>query len=232
MRTAIIAELATNHGGDVTFAAEMIRTAAAAGADWVKTQAYQIKHLNPADPQYAWLRQSELSVGAHQQLRDVAQKAGVHYLTTAFHPSDVARLEGVLGDFKIGHAESGAGWWRETSIESTVRFVSYAWAPERYLQERPLVTIPLYPAPLEAFAALDLPDWCGYSDHSVGVDLCKIAIARGVPVVEKHFCLPGKGRNQPWDMDPDDLAELRAWAERCATALAGTGAQARWQYRG
>lgn len=232
MRGEIIAELATNHGGDLGLAADMIRASADAGADWVKTQAYQIAHLSPDDPQYAWLRQSELSVRAHAQLQDVARKAGVHYLTTAFHPSDIQRLVGVVGDFKIGHAESRAEWWRLEGAAPRVRFVSYPWAPERYLSERPLVTIPLYPAPIESFAALDRPAWCGYSDHSVGLDLCWIALAQGVPVIEKHFSLRERGRNQPWDMHPEGLAELRVWAETCATALEGTGAQARWQYRG
>jgi len=231
MRCELIAELATNHGGDLGLAEAMIRAAAGAGADWVKTQAYQVKHLNPSAPQYDWLKQSALGGDDHYRLRNVARDCGVQYLTTVFHPNDASRL---LSGFalKVGHAECQALWVR--AAKAQFRFITYPWTADwnNAKQTTSLVTIPLYPAPPEAFAALTVNNQTGYSDHSLGLDLCKIAIAQGAPVVEKHFSLPGQGRNQDWDMTPEMLQELRAWAETCAVALDGTRHQGRWQYKG
>lgn len=62
----------------------------------------------------------------------------------------------------------------------------------------------------------------------VGLKVAKVAVATGATVVEKHFSLPGKGRNQPWDMTPTMLGELRAWTEMCAEIREGNAYADRW----
>ena len=49
----------------------------------------------------------------------------------------------------------------------------------------------------------------GFSDHSIGLDACKVAILKGAKVIEKHFTL--KKRNyldHIHSMDPVELKEL------------------------
>jgi sialic acid synthase SpsE len=80
--------------------------------------------------------------------------------------------------------------------------------------------VSLYPAPL-AKVNLKRMDWLrqftpsvGYSDHTVGTEAAKLAIARGADYVEKHFCLGryGPGRAMPWDATPEQMAELVEYA--------------------
>ena len=88
-------------------------------------------------------------------------------------------------------------------------------------------TVPLYPMPPECFAHCIKRE--GWSDHAIGLDVAKMAIARGATHVEKHFHLVGKGcREQVWNMTPEDLKELRLWTKACAQALDGTRFGGRW----
>ena len=159
MRSEIIAELATAHGGDLALAEEMIRVAADCGVDWVKTQAFQVKHLRKGDPQAAWFAQSELSVEAHARLASVARSVGVKYLTTVFTMSDCVRLSNVkgIGGWKIGSGEGGGGLADEVMVHSCKRpvFVSLPWgrgeSPET---AKALSTVPLYPMPPECYRVL------------------------------------------------------------------------------
>ncbi|MDH3728673.1 MAG: N-acetylneuraminate synthase family protein [Myxococcales bacterium] len=75
-----------------------------------------------------------------------------------------------------------------------------------------------YPALLE-----NIPDFpvdfvhgglAGYSDHTLGIDACLLAIARGARIIEKHFTL-NKLAGKPTEkahicsMTPSELAQLR-----------------------
>jgi N,N'-diacetyllegionaminate synthase len=113
MRAEIIAELSTNHGGDVALASDMILAAAAAGADTVKIQTYSLDRLNPKDPQADWLRQAHLDRAAHETLIQVAKDAGVQFLSTPFDADSLAMLRELgLKRFKIASSEARAGWWK------------------------------------------------------------------------------------------------------------------------
>lgn len=232
MRCQIIAELATNHGGDLELAEDMIHAAAEAGADVVKTQAYQLKHLRKSDPQYDWFRQSELSYETHQQLMSVAESCGVQYLTTAYTVSDLERVKRLgLQSVKIGSGEGGTELVGYASTAFPRVYASLAWGARNDMQriEGSVIwfsTLPMYPAPVECYARIRR--WDGYSDHHIGLDVAKMAIAQGVRYLEKHFHLPGRGRNQDWNMGPEELRELRRWAEVCAQANDGTRFEGRW----
>src|SRR5687768_3271488 len=59
-RAQIIAEVASNHGGDLQLAKQFIRAAAEHGADIVKFQSWQARHMSKTDAQYDWFEKSEL----------------------------------------------------------------------------------------------------------------------------------------------------------------------------
>ncbi len=229
----IIAELATNHGGNLDLAELMIEEAVKAGADIVKTQGYQIAHLKLADAQYPWLRQCELSDKAHKRLMKKATSCGVRYMSTAFCLDDAKRLVklGVMR-IKVGSGE-GARLAREIhqATHGPRRlFVSLPWGetPAPCVMEAACVfaTVPLYPMPPECYSRVTRCE--GWSDHAVGLDIAKLAMAQGCTIIEKHFSLPGQGRNQAWDATPDDLRELRRWANAVTVATTGTRYTGRW----
>ena len=226
MRCQIIAELASNHGGDLNLLDEMIRAAADCGADWVKIQSYQTKHLSPSDPQYAWLKQAELTDAEHDQVQRICALCGVQALTTVFHPDDLDRINRLgMWRYKIGGGEAARSWWR--GHLKCPSFISWPWGRQDWeTGAAALSVVPLYPTPPSALAGVKPLD--GWSDHCEGLDIAKLMVARGAKYIEKHFSLPGKGRNQAWDMTPDDLEELRRWTEVCATATDGTPYGERW----
>lgn len=235
MRCQIIAELATNHGGDLELAADMIRAAADAGADFVKTQGYQIKNLRHTDPQYEWFKQCELSIDAHLQLMKIAEVCQVQYLSTGYTTTDLERLSSLgLKKVKIGSGEGRSNLWVKALKLFDHTYVTLPWGRGRSeisgvavtSKLTWLATVPLYPAPLETYGQIEVQP--GYSDHHIGIDVARLAIAQSVTYLEKHFHLVNRGRNQIWNMTVANLQKLREWTEICSRASAGTQFEGRW----
>lgn len=245
-RCRIIAELSTNHGGDVSLAEDMIRAAADAGADYAKVQTYSLERLSPKDPQREWLMQSWLSPAAHERLLRVCETVGIQFLSTPFDYEALQMLRGLgLRTFKIASSESGQGWWEHTLVEW---IVSWPWGrtrpllPKRYVDHdgdeagtapavQPacnLTAIPLYPTPLECVERAPLLD--GWSDHGEGLSACYRALALGAQVLEVHMALAGRGRLCAWDKSPTELRVLRKFAEDCCTMRTGVAERFRTRW--
>src|SRR5438093_12040187 len=89
----IIAEAGINHNGDTAIARELVDAAAAAGADAIKFQTHFPEHEMLRDGATAsyvgeslfdLLTRTALSREAHYELRDLAAKKGVLFLSTPF----------------------------------------------------------------------------------------------------------------------------------------------------
>ena len=61
--------------------------------------------------------------------------------------------------------------------------------------------------------------WYGYSNHTIGISACAVAIAKGASMIEKHFALNNKGNGPDYiiSMTPDELETLANY-ERVVTA--------------
>jgi sialic acid synthase SpsE len=217
-RCLLVAELATSHHGDVGLAEAMIAQAAEAGADQVKIQSFSKERINPNDPQALWLRESWLDEGQTRRLWRCAEQQRVELTSTPFDAKAKAMLDSIGIPTKIASTESGRDWWRTTPFP---KVVSYPWSIEplagySWLKLR---TIPLYPTPLECVGQVPLLD--GLSDHCVGVDACFYAIANGAKMVEVHMCLPGRSRVMPFDKTPEQIKQIREFAEAIATIKTG-----------
>jgi N,N'-diacetyllegionaminate synthase len=233
--TTLIAELSTNHGGDVDLAIDMVKAAADAGADYAKLQSYSLSKLNPADPQKDWLTQAHLDEAAHERIFQACRDAGIKPLSTPFCADSLAMLRRLgLRAFKIASSESGNQWWYGPR-DGERWFVSYpwgdgaAWANGRPSWLTALTAIPLYPTPLEAVGRAPLLD--GYSCHAIGNAACLLVIANEAKVIEAHLRLEGRGRQCAWDRTPAQFRELREFADQCETMRTGVSTQfrRRWQ---
>ncbi|MEW5847183.1 MAG: N-acetylneuraminate synthase [Myxococcota bacterium] len=117
----VIAEAGVNHNGDEARAMEMVRVAAAAGADAVKFQtfktsalvtasarkaAYQVANTGSDDGQKDMLAQLELPREAYARLKAEAERLGIIFLSTPFE-SESAKLLNDLGvhAFKLPSGE-------------------------------------------------------------------------------------------------------------------------------
>ena len=85
--------------------------------------------------------------------------------------------------------------------------------------------VPEYPTPLSSldFEHHDVR-FNGFSDHTIGLDAAKIALARGAQIIEKHFLPDGVNKDiafpdAPWSMTPDELAELVRWEKVCQEVI-------------
>jgi N,N'-diacetyllegionaminate synthase len=235
--TTIIAELSTNHGGDIELACDMVRAAADAGCTYAKVQSYSLAKLNPRDAQADWLRQSHLDREDHERLIVACQDAGIRFLSTPFDAESLKMLRALgLHAFKVASSESGHTWWTPEPVEHW--FVSWPWgnagrlppAPfvggmEWHVEFSQLTAIPLYPTPLEAVGRATLLD--GWSDHTVGLAACQWAIAHGARVIEAHMALPDRGRRNTWDKLPAELRQLRTFADEISTMTTGVATRFR-----
>lgn len=243
----LIAELATSHGGNVDLACDMVKAAADAGATHAKIQSYRLERLNPKDPQAEWLVQAHLDETAHAQVMHACDKAGIAFLSTPFDAESLQMLRGMgQKQFKIASTESGNSWWVPDRRDEQW-LISWPWGRQGSTRRDiinshdgescgfyeaddalHLTAIPLYPTPLECVGRATLLD--GYSDHTVGIQACQWAIAKGAQVIEAHLTIPG-ARCKPWDKSPADLRQIRDFMDSVATINTGVGQifRERWQ---
>ena len=95
----VIAEAGVNHNGSVDMAADLVRAAAASGADAVKFQTfraenivtrsaqkagYQQRTTGSNESQFSMLEKLELSQHAHHRLVEHCEEEGIQFLSTAF----------------------------------------------------------------------------------------------------------------------------------------------------
>ena len=220
MALELIAELATAHGGNIDLAKRMIDYAVAGGADTVKTQAYLPDSVNPQDPQAAWLVQSALSEDHHHALKAHAEAQGARYFASVFDEPSANFIAYLCGRFKVASTEVASAFWKRVPHDIT-RYVSHPWSAEPLTTRNyvDLVTVPLYPTPLEALVCVE---WgTGWSDHCIGLSGCLYAAAQGAEVTEVHVSIPGEGRNLIFDKTQDDLKRLKDWLLECQVMRTG-----------
>ena len=105
-RCCVIAEAGVNHDGDVGTVCELVRAAAACGADAVKFQTFRADRLvtrsapraayqrrtGEAGGQHSLLRSLELDARAHESMARVAEQEGIEFLSTPYDPESVDLL--------------------------------------------------------------------------------------------------------------------------------------------
>lgn len=239
IRTQLIAEVSSNHGGNIKIAKQFIRVAADLGIDYIKFQSWQLKNIKLSDPQYEWFKKAELSDEQHYELIDECKKRGIKFLTTCFDMDRIKFLASLgLTEIKISSSDCASlKMLKEISrnfkhliISTGMHYKNEVIKAAHLLKNKEftfLHCVSLYPTPHDK-VNLKRMDWLrnftdsvGYSDHCVGIEAVKLAIARGASYVEKHFTL-GKGscpRTMIWDATPEDFRDIIAFKEKCEMLL-------------
>jgi sialic acid synthase SpsE len=218
----VIAELATNHGGDMELAARMIADAKRCGADYAKVQAYQTKFLRPDDPQADWFRRCELSDENLRWLKGVCDTEGIKFLATVYGPERVALIRELSDEVKIGSGEA-----RDTDLLRAVELARFQRTFIGCGIDTPLIcpapdTVPMfgvsdYPATIDS-ALLTIADATayepvGYSDHTRGVCAAEFALACDAAVIELHVALAGTAPRLPCDKTRQQTTVLCRYAK-------------------
>ena len=238
-RTWVIAEIGVNHEGDEQVAHDLVVKAAEAGADAVKFQTFEIEHyISTEQPErFERTKGFQLSREAFVRLSETAKQNGVVFFSTPFGLADVAFLDSICPVIKISSgdltflsliqraAETGkpliisTGLGTEDEIQDAVDTVT-AVRPDA-LHDGSLALmhcVATYPTAAED-ANLRNISWLqdrfglpvGYSDHTLGIKACELAIAAGAQLIEKHFTYRKEDQtfhDHHISADPDDLAGL------------------------
>lgn len=218
----IIAEIHPQHGGQPAAMRELIRQAKLNGADVAKFQLYDAEKL--LGPEWSYL---ELTREDVRRLKDWCDEDEIEFMASVFDEERLGWVEEVgVARHKIasGTVVNNAALCERILALGKPTIVSLGHWSE---PEPPFGTSPRidylyckskYPAMYEDMD--DFPDdftaagLSGYSDHTLGIELCLLAVARGATILEKHFTLD-KMRSMKTEkahicsMTPLELAELR-----------------------
>jgi N,N'-diacetyllegionaminate synthase len=241
MKILVIAEAGVNHNGDINLARKLVDAAAEAGADCVKFQTfsadrlvtknaakadYQNQTADNGEPQYAMIRELELTRDMHVALMEHCKLRGIEFFSTGFDLQSIDLLvELDLDSFKIPSGEItnlpylrhvgqygkpvilSTGMANMDEIEAALDVLEQVGTPRERITVLHCNTE--YPTPMEDVnlrAMLTIRDnfgvQVGYSDHTLGIEIAIAAAALGATVIEKHFTLD---RNLP---GPDHKASL------------------------
>jgi sialic acid synthase SpsE len=239
-RVMIVAEIGGNHNGDFRLAKRYIKEAAKCGADVVKFQMYQAENLVSRDlpplplvrhkfkTQFERFRALEFTEEEWVALSNYAKKYQVMFSASVFDIQMADLLDKISCMFKIASGDlTNLPLIRHVVNKKKPILLSTGFARideiDRVVKEIPknrlilLHCVGSYPCTLEDAYLLTIPFLkqrygviVGYSDHTLGTFVSKIAVALGARVIEKHFTLD---RSQGFgdhilSIEPHELKEL------------------------
>lgn len=233
----VIADVSSNHMGNIELAKAMIKGAKNAGIDTVKFQSWQADKLSKNVPDYRKTYErhklTELTDDDHKTLIEECKKNGINFLTTCF---DLTRADFLasLGLKRIKIASSDCN--SVSLLKKLMKLfpeiiISTGMSTEEEILEMLdivknhnvviLHCVSMYPTELKDIN-LSRMLWLekknvrvGFSDHCLGTEAAKIAIACGAEIVEKHLTisrfLPGK--DQAVSSNLSEFYEICQWAK-------------------
>lgn len=219
----LIVEIGQNHNGDMDLAVEMIRMAAARGADVVKFQVYDARALFPREgnPWYDYNCATELSRRDVERLAEACAREGVEFMASVFDVERVDWLEAVgVRRYKVAsRSVRDQALLQRLAATGKPLVVSLGmWDGDAFppvpgaARVDYLYCVSEYPTPLDRLhlSRCDFTRYAGFSDHSVGLTAAMASLALGAGIVEKHFTLDTSmyGPDHEGSMDPDGLARL------------------------
>lgn len=206
-------------------ARELISKAKEFNGDLVKFQLYDHNKLYKDHPE---IQNVELTFDQAEMLFNFGIEVGIEVFFSVFDVERVQWCEKIgVRRYKIGYSQN-----QNDALVNVVHqtgkeiFVSAGLNIAQYDNPRMLwafsgaiiflYCIAKYPTSL-AELHLGKVDWrrCwGFSDHVIGIDAAKVALARGATIIEKHFAIDHEtGVDAKWSMDANELKELKRWED-------------------
>lgn len=243
-QVAVVAEIGNNHEGDVDVAIELTRAAAAAGAHAVKFQAIDPPRLvRPTETaRLEQLNRFRFSPEQYALLRDEARSLGIAFMCTPFDLDVVGWLAPLVDAFKIASGDNdftaliaaAADTGRPVIVSGGMTDLAGMAAARDLVEGRgaefaALHCVSAYPTEPEHAALATIPALAaglgvtvGYSDHTLGIDACVLAVALGARILEKHFTLRhdySAFRDHQLSADPAELAQLTQRVQEAETLI-------------
>ncbi len=240
-KTFVIAEVGNNHEGNFNLAKRMILQAKKSGADAVKFQTIIPELLNVISDKkrIKQLKKYQFSFEQFKKLSDYSKKNKIIFISTPTDLSSAGFLNKIQKYFKIASGDNdfyplikkiasfnkpillSTGLSDYKDIQNAKRLIFNEWK-KKGLKKNTLTLmhcVSSYPvekkyANLTAIKSLKnkFKDCTiGYSDHTIGILACTIAVAYGARVIEKHFTLnknQSNFRDHKLSADPSEMRQL------------------------
>ena len=244
-RTAIIAEVGMNHGGDKNLAWEMIQAAHENGADFIKLQTYSTERFfHPSLSYFDSTKSMELSPEGTSELFSKSEKNGIQLFTTPFDSESADFIEGFgpklykiasMDNDNIPLIEHIAQKGKPVIVScgmASLEEISQVLETVKKNKNEQLILLHCisdYPAKPESLNLEMIPYLkkqfnvpIGFSDHAIGLQSAFMAISMGASIVEKHFTTDRRFADEMPDADhdisiePQELSELASFAKNAS----------------
>jgi N,N'-diacetyllegionaminate synthase len=244
-KVLIIAEIGNNHEGNVEVAKTLIRKAAACGVDAVKFQTFQTRYFVSSRDQarYERLLQFEIPYAQWEELHRLTKELGLLFFSTPLDLESAKFLKDLVDCYKIASGDNNffplieqvcltgkpiilsSGLSDLNQVQKAKEFIEAQWSRHGFQPGLAILhCVCSYPVPAEQANLAAVPYLkgtlgcaVGYSDHTLGLEACGIALALGAQIIEKHFTLDknySDFRDHQLSADPVEMQELVAQATR------------------
>ena len=189
-----ISEIGMNYNGNFSLCYELIKQSKYAGADIAKFQLGwrdkpgEINQLNlqKVNQIIKWCNEFEIepmfsiiSNNAYKIIKKVKIKKIKIASRSLKYDFDLVKK--MINENKKKEFIISLGMWNKNKLPFKNKNIKYLWCCSKY----PTFNNDLRKLPKK----FGTKKYYGYSDHTIGIEACLIAIARGAKIIEKHFTL-------------------------------------------
>ena len=211
----LIAEIGNNHEGKFHVAKKIIKLAKLAGADAVKFQTFKVENfVNLNDKfRYSRYKKFQLSQKEFQNLQKYTHSLGMLFISTPLDLESAKFLKDIVDVIKISSGDNNweeliqfcskmkkpliisTGLLNNEGIKKLVLLLKKNFKKSFKSKVALLHCVSDYPPSNKDINLKFLEELrlitsnFGYSDHTIGVNACKIAICNGSKIIEKHFTI-------------------------------------------
>jgi len=216
-KTFIVAEIGNNHEGNFNLAKKLIKKAKISGVDAVKFQVFKVEKYisHRSNERYQRLKKFQLSFNQFLKLKEYAKKIGIKFFGT---PLDEDSLKFLIRNSSIVKISSGdnnnyhfidkileknktciisTGFLSQREIDYLIMKLIKKFGKKKISKNLKILhCISSYPAKKEILNISVIQSLkrrynldVGYSDHSLGIQACCLAVGYGAKIIEKHFTI-------------------------------------------
>ena len=211
-----IAEIGMNYNGNFSLCYELIKQAKLSGADIAKFQLGwrdkpgEINQLNlkKVNQIIKWCNQfniepmfSIITENAYKIIKKVKIKR--IKIASRSLKFDLDLVKKIIKQNSKKELIISLGMWNKRKLPFKKKNIKYLWCCSKY---------PTFNEDLKKFPKkFSVKDYYGYSDHTIGIETCLLAISRGAQIIEKHFTLDKSNttiRDHALSATPNEFRDL------------------------
>ena len=235
----IIAEIGSNHCGQIKLALKAIDEAKKSGADAIKFQTINFKEIYKNPRKYERIYKNiEIPISWYPELYSRAKQKKILISTSPTYLKAVKEVEKYIDFFKVASPQStGFSQIIDEIIKTKKKFiVSTGYCDEKKIKElikkikkkkcAILHCISDYPpkdksinmnflGKLKKISKLPV----GFSDHTIGNVASILAIGQGATIIEKHVRLKGTSKNSPDYKNSIEFSKFKQFVNKCHTSF-------------